>query len=149
MYEHGLRNLTFHGNDYSARSVETANRFWDDPLVGGLASAKGKICRADSTDLASVPDGAFDLAYTGYIGVIENPLDLDIEDDGYISSAKYCRTDEALARREQDVQEDWYAKWVTELVRIAKPGGYVGVESGAESWCSAPKVRKACITLSY
>lgn len=139
LHEHGVRNLTFYGNDYSARSVATANRFWDDPHVGAVAASKGRICRADSSDLAGVPDGAFDFAYTGYLAPLENPFDIDVDDDGARSSVGYCKSDPELAAREQAAMEVWAASWVSELVRIAKPDGYVAIESGAESWCSAHK----------
>ena len=35
----------------------------------------------------------------------------------------------------QRAEEDWYASWVSELVRIAKPGAVVAVEEVSEPIC--------------
>ena len=44
-----------------------------------------------------------------------------------------------LAKKAQKVQNDWFAAWVEHLIRIAKPGKVIAVESGAESLCKQPR----------
>ena len=52
------------------------------------------------------------------------------------SSQKLCKTDAAMAAREQKIQEDWFASWILELIRIAKPGAYVLIETTDSPICS-------------
>jgi hypothetical protein len=71
-----------------------------------------------------------------------DPLHFDLE--YYATRSKYkalCRANETDWEAEklraifQERQEDWMALWVTEMVRIAKPGAPVIVESIAPPYC--------------
>lgn len=116
-----------------------ANRIWDDEEVLPLAR-KGKICRGDSSNLDFVSSSAFDFVYTGYIDPIMNPLHVELDDDGLEYSTNLCKSsdekDVKQAEEEQASQEAWYRLWVEELIRIAKPGKVIAIESGAESICT-------------
>ena len=54
-------------------------------------------------------------------------------------SKKRCQStdemDKELARKEQAEEEKWFARWVTEMIRIAKPGGTVIIEDVAKPLC--------------
>ena len=136
-----------YGNDYVADSVRVANQFLPRRVPVGFRTG-APVCRADSTSLGHVPSGAFDLAYTGYIDMLSDPLglmgkgeggkDLDVSAANRASIARCTspeQADQDLARAEQKAQEDWAARWVSELVRIARPGGTVIVEDMALPHC--------------
>jgi hypothetical protein len=67
-------------------------------------------------------------------------LDLEYEAT-FKKYAALCRADETdweavkLRNIAQERQEDWIASWVTEMVRIAKPGAPVIVESLSPPYC--------------
>ena len=145
------RNLVLYGNDYVSSSAEVANRLLDAlPLPKG--ARKGVICQADSSRLSHVPSSSFDLVFTGFIAAIWNPLNLTVpedilkeEDDEYDALGElYLRICKDAGKSDhrlkaQQVQEDWYFRWVNEMVRIAKPGAFVLVESVAPPYCELPK----------
>jgi len=145
MAENGIHNLTVYGNDYMSESVEIANWIWKGGVSVGwsLPARGGTICAGDSSDLSFVPSSSFDLAYTGYIDPLNDPLNLLSESADANArrrnSIKNCRStdpEEAkLAEEEQRKQEEWHASWVKELIRIAKPGKSVVIESICESLC--------------
>lgn len=135
----GLESLTVYGNEYVRESVEKANFIYDE--ASPFSSKKGKICRGDSTNLAYVPSDAFDLVYTGYISPLLNPLDLDGRSAGDIQKEmkKLCKEDDwrskKLAELAQQKQNDFYGKWVSEMVRIAKPGKAIIIEQIGSPVC--------------
>lgn len=109
----------------------------------------GTICPADSTHLPHVPSDAFDLVFTGYISPLLNPLQFqnndnmdnnnnnnnnDNMDANFAIYTADCEAQSidarSVARRNaaQQKQNDWYAAWVGEMIRIAKPGAPVIVE---------------------
>lgn len=54
---------------------------------------------------------------------------------------KLCRSTtkegKLLSRLSQEREEDWFASWVSELVRIAKPGCVVAIEEISPAICSS------------
>jgi hypothetical protein len=77
--------------------------------------------------LGFVPANAFDLVYTGYL------TPRNFKDQGSKSKhVKACDdpSSEALELRNQmqRADEDWNARWVGEMIRIAKPGKVVIIE---------------------
>ena len=146
---HGIRNVTVYGNEYLERSTVLANRLWDLAEQAGVAG-KGRICRGDSAALDFVPASAFDLVYTGFLDPMTDPLGLidfgtsKYEDSPCLEqSAQFCSSDDPasqyLAREEQRMQEEWFGRFVEEMIRIARPGGVVAIETVAESYC---KIRR-------
>jgi hypothetical protein len=86
----------------------------------------------------------FDLVYTGYISPLSDPLrladELGIRSDAdlYGHYTEYCESsDKSKAERAQHLQEEWYAQWVGEMIRIAKPGAKVIVEQVSYPLCRA------------
>jgi len=143
--ENYVADVEVYGNDYVNASVDLANQLLSQTLPAGMHL--GKICQADSTNLSHVPSDSFDVVFTGYIDPIIDPLNLAAADDdihsGWELSKKRCRstneTDVVLARKEQAEQERWFARWVTEMVRIAKHGGVIVIEEVARPLCELPR----------
>jgi len=145
--EHNIHNITVYGNDYVQESIDLANYAWNTEGAKALAT-KGHLCRGDSSNLDFVPSSSFDLVYTGYIDPLNDPLNLLTEEDlasgdddapCQWQSSEFCESDDPidkyLAKQEQLEQENWFASWVSEMLRIAKPGKVVAIESIAESIC--------------
>jgi hypothetical protein len=139
--EHDIVNVTVYGNDYVAPSVAIAN-----DIVWNSNSNKahhGNICVGDSSNLSFVPSNAFDFVYTGYIDPLVDPLSLSkpktSDNQKLAKSINYCFSNDTkkqeLAQQEQVAQQDWYASWVSEMIRIAKPGAPIVAESNSESVC--------------
>jgi len=146
--KHGLSDLVVYGNEYVPLSVEIAQKIAGGTVnhPGSFLPARGQlgsICQADSTQLEFVPANRFDLVYTGYISPLFNPLGLN----GTSTSEKfeqyiaYCAGETEqhveLSERAQRRQEDWYASWVSAMIRIAKPGAPVIVEQVSYPLCDA------------
>mmetsp|Transcript_16542 Transcript_16542/g.31445 ORF Transcript_16542/g.31445 Transcript_16542/m.31445 type:complete len:363 (-) Transcript_16542:146-1234(-) len=125
--ERGNVPITIHGNDYLLSSTVRANAFLDRILPSHIT--KGNFCVGDSADLSHVPSNAFDLVYTGYIFPMLNPLGFEEPGTRYweIYHGKTWQ-DEMLRDMAQRRQEDFYAAWVGEMIRIAKPGKPIIVE---------------------
>ena len=52
-------------------------------------------------------------------------------------SIELCHVNATLASKAQKLQEDWYSEWITEMIRITKPGKVVAFESISESTCKS------------
>jgi len=138
-----VTGLVVYGNDYEADSVKTANSLMDHGILPAGAQ-KGRICQADSsTQLHDfVPANAFDLVFTGYIPPLQDPLEFKLSnvDALWRKYAQICHPsnnrDQARKDQLQRLQEDWYAAWVSEMIRIAKPGAPVIVEQVSPSVCT-------------
>jgi SAM-dependent methyltransferase len=141
--ERNIVNLTTYGNDYLQDSIDVANRLFDQEA--GDWFRKGKLCQGDSSNLSFVPSNSFDLVYTGFIDPLIDPLKLLPElasfDEKEEASKSRCRSkksnERALSRKEQLAQEDWFASWTKELIRIAKPGKAVIIEDVGYSLCDS------------
>uniref|UniRef100_A0A7S2W9F6 Methyltransferase domain-containing protein n=1 Tax=Eucampia antarctica TaxID=49252 RepID=A0A7S2W9F6_9STRA len=139
----GINNLQVYGNDMIESSVERAKELFTVNNFDG--STIGEFCVADSTHLFHVPSNSFHLAYSGYVDPLDNPLDFEKSGseqkyDDLCDSAIKQHDDEhwqepELARLAQDIQNDWYGLWVSELVRITKPGGTIAIEDIAPPYC--------------
>jgi hypothetical protein len=130
--EVGIHSLTLYGNDYTSENIERTKQ-----VLGSVAShgTKGeRFCAGDPTNLAFVPSESFDLVYTGSIHPTIDPLNLmDSAPKGTNNRKQMfkqlCKFDDWTAKKlvelDQRAQEDWYASWVSEMVRIAKAGKIV------------------------
>jgi SAM-dependent methyltransferase len=125
LQQFGITNITISGNDFVPKSVQIAQEIYSRTVNGTprhvLPSSFGQlggIYEADSTQLDFIPSNSFDLVYTGYISPLNKPLDSTID----VSQPL------VLAKRAQQLQDDWYGKWVGEMIRIAKPGVPIIVE---------------------
>ncbi len=132
-------DLKVYGIEYVSKSVADANRILGQVLPQTANAQLGSpICRGDATDLFYIPSDSFDLSYTGYIDPIQDPLDLHLELNREVEWSDFCREDGHLTKDgklNQDAVEDWYAKWVTELVRITKPGKPIIIEQVSQPTC--------------
>ena len=139
LQEHyNITGLQVYGNEYIEENVVTANQFYDSlELEQVLNIQKGRICRGDSTNLSSfVPSNAFDVVMTGYIDPIADPLNLHLPRKTHKQICKSNRRKhKKLMQQEQALIEDWFAAWTTEMVRIAKPGATIILESISKPRC--------------
>lgn len=144
----GIENLTLYGNDYIEQSVNIANQFLDlvtenKSTIIETSAKKGFICNGDSAHLNNVPSDFFDLVYTGYIDPIVDPLDIDEDinstDSKLDNALARCNSSDPLVQkvavREQAVQEEWFASWISEMIRIAAPGKVIIIEETALPLC--------------
>jgi SAM-dependent methyltransferase len=135
---HNIVGLEVYGNEYIADNVVSANRFYQERQQDKTAVPLrlGRICHGDSTNLSFVPSDAFDLVMTGYIDPIDDPLNLRLSGNQH---QKYCNSNDTkqqeIILREQALVEDWFAAWTGEMIRIAKPGAAIIVESIAYPKC--------------
>jgi hypothetical protein len=151
LYEsRGIQNLRVYGNDYSIDAIRLAHQLLhpQDGVEGGILSSStngngqvGTLCRADSTKLHDfVPSDTFDLAFTGYITPLQDALHLNLPmaEDLDREYRVICQEEDATVLRAAEMQrrqEDWFATWVTEMIRIAKPGAPVIVEQVSYPYC--------------
>ena len=137
----GISGLVVYGNDYSSESVIMANQLAKDGLLPA-DGVNGGFCQGDSRELSWVPDNTFDLVFTGQVPPLQDPLDTGVEDEDELwwRYKKLCHqdTDKQKDRVEemQQKQEEWFAAWVSEMIRIARPGVPVMVEQVSQSVCT-------------
>jgi len=136
-----INDLAMYGNDYLPNSVNIANSIWDLE-ENRIFGRKGIFCSGDSTNLRFAPASSFDLVYSGYIDPIVDPLGLD-SDGSSNTEIAYCLSDKpkekAIAARAQGAQEDWYERWVLEMIRLVKRGGVVAIEMTGFPLCESYK----------
>lgn len=138
--EKGLESLIVYGNEYLQESADKANILFD--RVPPFQSIKGTICKGDSTHLEFVPSNSFDLVYTGYISPPTDPLSLGKSVDENLKIVEQlCKFEngdwkaQKLSEMAQKVVNDFYGTWVSEMVRIAKPGKAVIIEQVSMPIC--------------
>jgi hypothetical protein len=131
-------DVTVYGNEYVDESVQLSRALWQSPAVlsntGG--AHYGQICRGDSSRLHEwiPPTASFDLVFCGYLTPLQDPLQLGLSpvelDDVYADVCKNTGDPVAVQQAQllQERQENWFATWVDEMLRIAKPGAPVVVE---------------------
>ena len=139
----GITDLVVYGNEYLPFSAQKANLVFDRAAPAN--AKKGVICAADSADLSFIPPNSFDLVYTGYISPLLDPLNFDkgSVDKNYVQYKRVCEgakkgedwKDQKLVDLAQEKQENFFARWVSEMVRIAKPGSAVIIEQLAYPYC--------------
>ena len=135
---YNMTGLEVYGNEYMEVDVVFANRFYQERQHDNstFPLKLGRICHGDSTHLFFVPSDTFDLVMTGYIDPIVDPLNLKLSNQKY---REYCRSHnprkQQLMAQEQALVEDFFANWTGEMIRIAKPGAAIIVESIAYPKC--------------
>lgn len=122
LQEHGVAKLTVYGNEFVAPIANISNQILDARLPF-VNATKGSICAGDSSHLHFVPSNSMDLAYTGYITSTLDPLGLN-KDLGYYRHICTGTTleEKRLVEAGQQKQNEWFALWASEMIRIAKPG---------------------------
>lgn len=147
----GVTDVTVYGNEYRSTGVTISNellRHMAPKVMPG--GSLGQICQGDSTNLSFIPSNSFDVAYTGYLDQLQDPYgffseippdwnhqawyevcnakDQVVEQDHLTSTDINIAIKKKIVQLDQQRQEDWFASWVSELVRIVKPGGAVIIE---------------------
>jgi len=146
-----LRDLHLYGSDFGIEAAGAANLLLDHLLgaesVGG--GKRGVVCAADSTQLDFIPNDTFDLVFAGHISPDPNPYGFpaNVSDNAALMLERrreICATlaagdwkSQALQEAAQEKQNDWYGRWIAEMVRIAKPGAPVIVEQVSDPYCDA------------
>jgi hypothetical protein len=144
LQEEDLRDIHLYGSTFGV--ANSANFLLDAVLTEKEEVGSGKrgiICSASSVDLAYVPDNTFDLVFTGHISSQPDPWStgrnettvLAYRDEICKSRLTEWRSATLLeiAQREQNL---WYAQWLNNMVRIAKPGAAIIVEQVSNAYCS-------------
>ena len=135
----GISNLKIYGNDMIESSVNRAEDLFTKNNIAG--STIGKLCRGDSTHLFFVPSNAFDLAFSGYLDPLDDPLEFDeaVGQDRYENLCTLTNSGDwhlrKLSKLAQKKQEEWFSSWISELIRITKPGGTIVVEDVGKPYC--------------
>jgi SAM-dependent methyltransferase len=159
LHQHaGVTNVTVYGNEYRSTGVTIARQLLQNMTEKVMPNSRvGSICQGDSTHLYFVPSEQFDVAYTGYVDPLQDPYGFMEDIPNQEAWYHLCQNEEAVKDMDpntvdQDVlidallkkkilqldqrrQEDWFASWVSELIRIVKPGGAVIIEQVAWPKC--------------
>jgi len=143
--ELGIENLNVYGIEYIESSVKVGNQVLETALEPIGSQIGSPLCRGDATNLFFIPDESFDLVFTGYIDPLEDPLNIQSKLKRELKLEDICNMTDPddwakamLGELDQKAQEDWYAAWVSELVRIAKKGSPIIIEEVSNSLCSSP-----------
>jgi hypothetical protein len=145
------KHIYVYGNDYMPTSVQTAQQLWQRlPLKlkmgNGVSSSPvsvhmGRFCTSYSTHLQYIPSSSMDAVFCGYITPLADPLETRLtsqrELDYYYTALCEDKNNTKPAKQAQRVQEEWYAAWVTELIRLAKPGAWISIEQVSYPFCAA------------
>ena len=135
----GIKNLKIYGNDMIESSVKRTKDLFTKNNIAG--STIGQFCRGDSTHLFFVPSNAFDLAFSGYLDPLEDPLEFgDAVGEGKYENLCTLTDDgdwhmRELSKLAQKKQEEWFSSWISELIRITKPGGTIIIEDIGKPYC--------------
>jgi len=145
----GITNVTLYGNDYLPESVHVARTILQQEQENSTRTVDpqlqsdhepwyqiGALCQGDSTNLSHVPSNSMDIAYTGFIDPLVDPLQLwgphvsMAQVEGAMRQLCTSLDDlhQDLLQQMQQQQQDWFASWVSELLRIVKPGHSIIVE---------------------
>ena len=139
--KNGISGLTIHGNDIEKENLATTQVLLNK-LLPSIPGKYGIFCQADSRFLHEflVAD-TFDLVFTGRIPPLLNPFNwTDKPDDLSRAYASLCAVStssrkQKLLQHYQSLQDQWYAIWVNEMIRIAKPGAPVIIEQVSLPMC--------------
>ena len=74
----------------------------------------------------------------GYIEPIQDPTNLQSDLGREVQWKDLCQSRKVMTERgalDQAAVEEWYAKWVQELIRITKPGQPIGIEQVSKPTC--------------
>uniref|UniRef100_A0A7S2U5Y6 Uncharacterized protein n=1 Tax=Attheya septentrionalis TaxID=420275 RepID=A0A7S2U5Y6_9STRA len=163
--ECNIHDLTIAGNDYIEQNVKNSIYLHSviEPsmsrssffCVADSASSSTEHNHNPFAISGHVPEKSFHLVYTGYIEPIIDPIGITGADDNLplLDQTLYivdmlCDFDnihtkmeswwaaQRIATEYQQAQEEWFAKWVHELIRIAKPGAPILIENVPPRLCS-------------
>lgn len=127
---------------------------------------RGAVCAANSTRLTFIPDNSFDFVFASRITPPPDPWDCDNDNalhsllllNSTTTTTTPCaeialsrRRDlcstkaswggdwksDALLRIAQERHTAWHAQWVSEMIRIAKPGVPIVVEHVSDPYCDS------------
>lgn len=149
LQDENIRDLHLYGTDFGGTAATTANGLLDAVLteaasVGG--GKRGAVCTADSTRLSFIPDNSFDFVFAGRISPVLDPWETNATASA-TTNATIARHREICATKATDWrsqmlydlalerQSAWYGKWVSEMVRIAKPGVPLAIEQVSDPYC--------------
>eukprot|EP00978_Attheya_sp_CCMP212_P011115 scaffold27184_cov45-Attheya_sp.AAC.4 len=163
-FECDIHNLVIGGNDYIEENVK--NAIYVHSVLKPTLSQSSYFCVADSASSGTehnhnpfaisghVPAKTFNLVYTGYIEPMIDPIGmLDSDDMSYFERTTdivnlLCDADTGFSQQQtwwaaqrvafeyELAQEDWFAKWVHELIRIAKRSAPIIIENIPPRLCS-------------
>jgi len=80
----------------------------------------------------------FIVIFEGYIDPIQDPINLQDDLGREVRWKDLCEgpgKPTENGKLDQAAVEEWYAKWVTELIRIAKPGKVIAIEQVSLPTC--------------
>ena len=146
-------------NDDSMMTAVAANLVLDTLLqkeanfVGG--GKRGMICptgknnnnnnRHPWMDASFIPDNSFDLVYASDVPSVRDIWDTDtnlVTNDEYVQrQIELCRTKDTdwkssiLYQKSQEQQEELYGQYVSEMIRITKPGNVIAMEHVPIPFC--------------
>eukprot|EP00978_Attheya_sp_CCMP212_P040405 scaffold220050_cov55-Attheya_sp.AAC.2 len=157
----GIKDLFVAGNDYVQNNVK--NAIYLHSVLEPKLSQDSYFCVADSASSGTdhnhnpysisghVPASSFDVVFTGYLEPFADPLGIfenifnahkknealvELLCEGGINENQNVVAAAAVAAKYQEAQEEWFAKWVHELIRIAKNGAPILIESIPLPLCS-------------
>jgi hypothetical protein len=146
---HYINDLHLYGSEFGIAAAELANVFLDHELskssYGGTGK-RGLICPGDSTHLHFIPDNTFDLVFTGYLSPVPDPWSANLTNDADAEiilerRREICSTrdtnwkSQTLSEYAQSLQKEWYGAYVSEMIRIAKPGAPIMIEFVSDPYC--------------
>jgi hypothetical protein len=152
---HYIKDLHLYGTEFGIAAAELANVFLDHELsksTYGGTGKRGLICPGDSTHLYFIPDNTFDLVFTGYLSPVPDPWSANLtnrndSDDTATNEMilerrrEICSTrdtdwkSQTLSEYAQSLQNAWYGAYVSEMIRIAKPGAPIMIEFVSDPYC--------------
>ena len=154
--EANVGDLTVYGNEFLKENAKKGNHILDVLIKSQAASQEGNfksnhnggICHADSNNLQYLPANSFDVVYCGWITPLYNPLGW--KDESYNitkrrlyqlcqnSKRRSNQTARDLLELAQQKQNEWFDHWISEMVRLAKPGGAIVIEDLSMEFCKMP-----------
>ena len=148
-----------YGNEYLPISTQKSINILNYATTSIFQNSNvGLLCPGDSTKLDTfVPPSSFDIVYCGYLSPLNDPLKLNLgEHDNFKKYTKLCYSNKAedkkdtgtdsdatadittkeTAKHAQEIQNDWYGLWISQMIYIAKPGAAIIVEEVSSEYCT-------------
>jgi hypothetical protein len=146
LQEEDIRDIHLYGSTFG--EANAANFLLDGVLTKKEEVGSGKrgiICSASSSDLLYVPDNTFDLVFTGHVSSQPDPWSIGQNETIVLAHRdELCKgrktgsdwKADTLLQVAQHEQDLWYALWLQNMVRIAKPGAAIIIEQVSDAYCS-------------